>query len=184
MFSKNTEVLDLMVQAVGRERPSTSAVQSGSFTTGDSSSTRSRTSCPRCPPRDRDRCLETFLDNPYSHYAAGKPCCQFFLATFGEGMTDLYLRPYNEKIWKFDPAFMDMQMVERIPKPPAEDILRSAKGEATEGYLHQLFFRYPKQGGIQALFDEFPAFARRQGDGPRQRPGATAAAARSARRES
>jgi protoporphyrinogen oxidase len=46
-------------------------------------------------------------------------------------------------------------MVQRIPKPPAEDILRSAKGEATEGYLHQLFFRYPKQGGIQALFDAF-----------------------------
>ena len=52
---------------------------------------------------------------------------QFFLVTFGEGITDLFLRPYNEKIWKFDPSMMDTQMVERIPKPPPEDIIRSAR---------------------------------------------------------
>ena len=82
-------------------------------------------------------------------------CCEFFLATFGEGITNLYLRPYNEKIWKFDPAFMDTQMVDRIPKPPADDIIRSAKGDASEGYLHQLYFYYPKRGGVQSLFDAF-----------------------------
>ena len=41
-------------------------------------------------------------------------------------MTDTYLRPYNAKIWKYDPAFLDLQMVGRIPKPPAEDILSGA----------------------------------------------------------
>ena len=80
---------------------------------------------------------------------------EFFLATFGEGITNIYLRPYNEKIWKFDPAFMDTQMVDRIPKPPPEDIIKSAKGEASEGYLHQLYFHYPKRGGVQTLLDAF-----------------------------
>ncbi len=80
---------------------------------------------------------------------------EFFLATFGEGITNIYLRPYNEKIWKFDPAFMDTQMVDRIPKPPPEDIIKSAKGEASEGYLHQLHFYYPKRGGVQTLLDAF-----------------------------
>ena len=41
-------------------------------------------------------------------------------------------------------------MVERIPRPPKEDILKSAKRKKTEGYKHQLFFYYPK-GGIQSL---------------------------------
>jgi protoporphyrinogen oxidase len=50
---------------------------------------------------------------------------------------------------------MDTQMVDRIPKPPPEDIIRSAKGEASEGYLHQLFFYYPKRGGVQTLFNAF-----------------------------
>ena len=48
---------------------------------------------------------------------------QFFLKTFGEGITKTYLQPYNEKIWKYDPSFMDVQMVERIPKPPKEDVM-------------------------------------------------------------
>ena len=104
---------------------------------------------------------------------------QFFLATFGEGMTDLYLRPYNEKIWKFDPAFMDMQMVERIPKPPAEDILRRPRAKPPR-VICTNFSSATRNKVESSAVPRFPAFARRQGDGPRQRPGATAAAARSA----
>jgi protoporphyrinogen oxidase len=101
---------------------------------------------------DCEYCLKEFIDNPYSEYKA-ENMLQFFLKTFGEGITRLYLQPYNEKIWKFDPAFMDVQMVERIPKPPKEDILKSARGESTEGYLHQLFFNYPVSGGIQSIIN-------------------------------
>jgi len=108
---------------------------------------------------ERDRCLREFLDNPYRPYPA-QNMLQFFLKTFGEGITRLYLQPYNEKIWKFDPAFMDTQMVERIPRPPDEDIKKSAAGEATEGYLHQLYFNYPKEGGIESVVRGFAARAR------------------------
>ena len=86
---------------------------------------------------------------------------QFFLKTFGEGITNLYLRPYNEKIWKFDPAFMDTRMAERIPRPPDADIIRSANGETIDGYTHQLYFSYPREGGIAALI---AAFAERLND--------------------
>ncbi|MCK4385256.1 MAG: FAD-dependent oxidoreductase [candidate division Zixibacteria bacterium] len=106
------------------------------------------------PEKEREYCVNTFLHNPYRGYEA-QNMLAFFLKTFGEGITNLYLRPYNEKIWKFDPAFMDTQMVERIPRPPDEDILKSAGGIETEGYLHQLYFYYPKSGGIQALVESF-----------------------------
>ena len=102
------------------------------------------------PERDKAYCLRTFIHNTYEAYRPAS-ILQFFLANFGEGITNCYLRPYNEKIWKFDPAFMDIQMVERIPKPPPEDIIRSAQGAATEGYTHQLYFYYPRCGGIAAL---------------------------------
>ena len=78
---------------------------------------------------------------------------EFFYNTFGEGITRLFLEPYNRKIWKYEPSFMDMQMVERIPKPPPEDIIESAKGKSTEGYLHQLYFHYPEKGGFQTIVD-------------------------------
>ncbi len=95
-------------------------------------------------------CLNGFLHNPYVGYPASN-MLQFFLRTFGEGITNMYLRPYNEKIWKFDPSFMDTQMVERIPRPPKEDIIKSANGQTVDGYIHQLYFNYPRIGGTEAL---------------------------------
>jgi protoporphyrinogen oxidase len=70
---------------------------------------------------------------------------------FGRGITEKYLLPYNRKIWKTEPRAMGVEWVERIPRPPMEDVVRSALGFETEGYTHQLFFRYPHQGGVQAL---------------------------------
>ncbi len=99
---------------------------------------------------DKFVCLNGFLHNPYENYPVAN-MLQFFLRTFGEGITNMYLRPYNEKIWKFDPAFMDTQMVERIPRPPKEDIIKSAAGETVDGYTHQLYFNYPKTGGTESL---------------------------------
>ncbi len=111
---------------------------------------------------DRDYCLNEFLENPYASYKPGN-MQQFFLSVFGEGITRLYLQPYNEKIWKFDPSCMDTQMVERIPKPPKEDVIKSAAGIATEGYTHQLYFHYPSAGGFQSLVDAYREKAVRNG---------------------
>lgn len=99
-----------------------------------------------------DYCLNTFLHNPYKNMLA-ENMLAFFLKTFGEGITRTYLQPYNEKIWKFDPSMLDTQMVDRIPKPPDEHIINSAKGKYSEGYLHQLFFYYPQKGGYQSMVD-------------------------------
>ena len=43
-------------------------------------------------------CLDNFLDNPYKNPPANN-MLEFFLKTFGRGITELYLHPYNEKIW-------------------------------------------------------------------------------------
>ena len=72
--------------------------------------------------------------------------------TFGKGIAESYLVPYNEKIWKIPPEKMSCHWVEgRIPRPPVEDVIRSAIGIETEGYTHQAVFSYPRSGGIEAL---------------------------------
>jgi protoporphyrinogen oxidase len=72
--------------------------------------------------------------------------------TFGKGIAELYLVPYNEKIWKYPAHQMSCHWVDgRIPRPPVEDVLKSAIGIETEGYIHQIQFAYPRTGGIQAL---------------------------------
>jgi protoporphyrinogen oxidase len=148
-FSKNAEVLkfmnDLLEENIHTLRRSNHIIHKGKFVQYPFENDLFK-----LPENDLHFCINTFLNNPYENYPA-ENMLQFFLKTFGAGITNLYLRPYNEKIWKFDPAFMDTQMVERIPKPPKEDILRSAAGETVDGYLHQLYFTYPKRGGTEAL---------------------------------
>ena len=39
----------------------------------------------------------------------------------------------------------------RIPRPPVDDVIKSAIGISTEGYIHQSVFSYPLDGGIEAL---------------------------------
>ena len=97
-------------------------------------------------------CLRDYLKNDHPKPSNLK---EWFYYTFGTSISDKYMLPYNEKIWKIDPAEMGMEWVERIPKPPVEDIIKSAIGIETEGYTHQLYFYYPKKGGIQSLVRAF-----------------------------
>lgn len=108
----------------------------------------------KLPEDDLKYCINAFNNNPYEDYNVSN-MIQFFLKTFGEGITNTYLRPYNEKIWKYDPAFMNTSMVDRIPKPTQEEIRRSAAGETIQGYLHQLYFSFPKNRGIQGVPEGF-----------------------------
>ncbi|HUK93394.1 MAG TPA: FAD-dependent oxidoreductase, partial [Methanomicrobiales archaeon] len=76
----------------------------------------------------------------------------WMVGTFGRGIAESYLIPYNEKIWKIPPEEMSSHWVEgRIPRPPVEDVIKSAIGIETEGYTHQAVFSYPRTGGIEAL---------------------------------
>lgn len=149
LFSKDKNVLDFILDLLGENkhqiRRSNRIIYKGRMVQYPFENDLSK-----LPKEDCDYCLNSFLNNPYEKYSADN-MLQFFLKTFGTGITNCYLRPYNEKIWKFDPAFMDTQMVERIPKPPKQDIIASANGETRDGYLHQLYFWYPKKGGIESV---------------------------------
>ncbi len=150
IFSKNKDVLDFMNSTcqTGQYKRSNKIYHKGAFVTYPFENYLAQMK----NDEDINFCLNSFLNNPYEKMPA-RNMLAFFLKTFGEGITRLYLQHYNEKIWKFDPSMMDTQMVERIPKPPKEDIINSANGKFTEGYLHQLYFSYPQTGGIQAVAD-------------------------------
>lgn len=148
-FSKNKEILDFIISLtpMNKLKRSNRVLHDGRFIKYPFENDLSSLS-----DIDRDYCLNTFLDNPYENYQSSN-MLEFFYETFGEGITRLFLEPYNRKIWKYEPSFMDKQMVERIPKPPPQDIIDSASGKETEGYLHQLYFHYPKKNGFQSLVD-------------------------------
>ena len=74
-----------------------------------------------------DYCLEKFINNEFTNLIP-ENMLDFFLQKFGSGIVDVYLKPYNEKLWKTELKELDLQMVERIPSPPFEDVVNGAKG--------------------------------------------------------
>ena len=152
LFSKDKEMLELMLSVLDEKndlKRSNQIIYKGRYVQYPFENDLSK-----LPEDDKNYCATSFENNPYRGYEP-ENMLQFFLKTFGEGITNTYLRPYNEKIWKYDPAFMDTQMVERIPQPTDEEIRRSAAGETVDGYVHQLYFHFPKTSGIEAVVRGF-----------------------------
>jgi protoporphyrinogen oxidase len=101
------------------------------------------------PPEERFECLYHYLTK-----GNGKPkdFKEWVYKTFGKGIAEKYLIPYNEKIWKTKAEDLSLEWAGgRVPEPPLEDVIKSAVGVPTEGYAHQVNFYYPKKEGIQAL---------------------------------
>ncbi len=77
---------------------------------------------------------------------------EWIYAVFGAPIAEKYLVPYNRKLWKRPLSQISLEWVAgRVPMPPIEDVMRSAVGLPTEGYLHQLNFYYPLSGGIESV---------------------------------
>ena len=100
---------------------------------------------------DKEDCYQCLIGYLKADYPKPTNFQEWMYYTFGQGLTEMYLLPYNRKIWKTEPCRMGVEWVERVPKPPLEDVVKSALGIPTEGYTHQLYFRYPLYGGIESL---------------------------------
>ncbi|HTQ46162.1 MAG TPA: FAD-dependent oxidoreductase, partial [Polyangiaceae bacterium] len=101
------------------------------------------------PKEDIVHILHSFIENP--HKDPPKNFREWMYHVFGDGLTDRYLLPYNEKIWKTPSEQMSLEWVDRVPRPPLIDLLKTGVGIQTEGYTHQLYFDYPKTGGFESV---------------------------------
>ncbi|MGA2449749.1 MAG: FAD-dependent oxidoreductase [Polyangiaceae bacterium] len=101
------------------------------------------------PKEDIVDILYSFIENP--HKDPPKNFREWMFHTFGDGLTERYLLPYNAKIWKTPAEEMSLEWVDRVPRPPLLDLVKTAVGIPTEGYTHQLYFQYPKVGGFESL---------------------------------
>ncbi|MBD3185178.1 NAD(P)-binding protein [Candidatus Bathyarchaeota archaeon] len=100
-------------------------------------------------------CLHGFVYSILEERSGGKKpgdnLHDWLVKTFGSGISNLYLEPYNRKIWKRDPRTLNTGWISRIPRPPVADVIKSALGIHTEGYAPHQVFWYPKKGGIQSI---------------------------------
>lgn len=153
LFSKNQEVLDYIINTLGDNVAKCRRNNKVSYK-GKLMKYPFENDLRALPLEETYDCIKTYLFNPYKEkYRKPKDLKQWLLAHFGEGICKRYLFPYNEKVWNIPVDKLSMLWADRIPNPPAEDILKSAIGFETEGYLHQLYYYYPLTGGYQAICD-------------------------------
>ena len=110
----------------------------------------------RLDAADRDRCVEG-LRYAAAHAAGANPANfeEWMLATFGSGVTDLFMRPYNFKVWAYPAPTMGYEWIgERVAVPKLETVLRSistGRDETSWGPNHT--FRFPLRGGTGAIWE-------------------------------
>lgn len=148
IFSRDKEILDFMVEILGENRIRYRR-NNGIRLKGRLVKYPFENDLAALPKEDNFDCLYYFLTRSYPEPRNIK---EWFYYRFGKGIAELYLIPYNEKLWNMEAEELGLEWVAgRIPDPPLEDVLKSALGIETEGYVHQLYFYYPKSGGIESL---------------------------------
>jgi len=155
IFSRDTEVLAFMRRMIaGNEQRNNRHTKI--FYKGQYVKYPFENGLSQLPDEDRLACTFGFIRNLIAvekgEVSPPNNFKEWIYYTFGDGIAECYLVPYNEKIWKYKTDEMSHHWVDgRIPRPPVEDIIKSAIGIETEGYTHQAVFSYPLDGGIGAL---------------------------------
>lgn len=111
----------------------------------------------RLPREAQLRCLEGLIKakeakKPESGWASFG---QWIDTIFGHGLAEVFLRPYNYKVWAFSPDKMSANwMGERVPVVSLEKIVRNILTNTDDlGWGPNATFRFPKHGGTGAIWN-------------------------------
>jgi protoporphyrinogen oxidase len=106
----------------------------------------------RLDPEDRDRCIAGLRQAKEAFQVSNFR--EWILATFGSGIAELFLLPYNFKVWAYPPEIMDYHWIgERVAVPDLCAVMKSIEtGEDQVSWGPNRTFRFPKHGGTGAVW--------------------------------
>ncbi|MEK6733064.1 MAG: FAD-dependent oxidoreductase, partial [Candidatus Omnitrophota bacterium] len=80
----------------------------------------------------------------------------WIMKTFGKGVADHFMLPYNRKFWTVEPKELTCEWLDGfVPVPDIEDTVTGAISDNTKPYGYNSRFWYPVKGGISELAKEF-----------------------------
>ncbi len=99
-----------------------------------------------------EKCIDSFRALRVEGSACGPDFISWSRSTFGEGLSDIFMLPYNRKLFvhpleELEPSWTSWS----VPRPSAEDMERAARGEDTGSFGYNVNFLYPSEGGIEIL---------------------------------
>lgn len=108
----------------------------------------------RLPADDLDQCLAGLVNTTRNGTDNSANFREWILATFGQGLADLFMLPYNFKAWSYPPELMNASWVgERVAVTDYKRILHNiaqAKDDISWGPNNT--FQFPVRGGTGAIW--------------------------------
>ena len=108
----------------------------------------------RLPPEDLNKCLQGLLQ--ITQHPRPKPhnFREWIDATFGPGLAEVFMLPYNFKVWAFPPEMMNAVWVgERVAVTDLSRVLANlALGKDDLSWGPNNTFQFPKHGGTGAIW--------------------------------
>lgn len=104
---------------------------------------------------ERDRCLDG-LKQAAAAVEQARPAnfAEWMLATFGRGICDLFMVPYNLKVWAYPASQLDYHWIgERVAVPDLNAVMTSIRtGQDQVSWGPNRVFHFPKRGGTGAIW--------------------------------
>lgn len=109
----------------------------------------------RLPQQDLTQCLDGLVAIQNVHFP-GKPknFHEWLERVFGKGLMDVFMTPYNKKVWAYPPEEMNVEwMGERVATVDLKQILRNVvEQKDTIGWGPNNVFKFPLHGGTGAIW--------------------------------
>jgi protoporphyrinogen oxidase len=107
-------------------------------------------------PESRWKCIQGLIQI-YKQPFQGRPrhFGEWIQATFGPGLADVFMEPYNFKVWAFPPAEMDYNWIgERVAVTDLEKVLYNVMHEKDDlSWGPNNTFQFPEKGGTGAVWE-------------------------------
>lgn len=113
----------------------------------------------RLPADDLVACLKGLLEVFAARQRGGQPAPRTFhewiLQAFGQGLADVFMLPYNFKVWAYPPADMNVEwMGERVATVDMPRVLENLVRRRDDcGWGPNAKFRFPLHGGTGAIWE-------------------------------
>ena len=99
---------------------------------------------------DKDELIECLYDLFNNEYKEYSNFLEMLYCKFGKGISEKFLRPYNEKLYACDLNHLDTDAMGRFfPYADKEEIIRNFKSDGTASYNE--YFTYPRGGAFEYI---------------------------------
>jgi protoporphyrinogen oxidase len=106
------------------------------------------------PPAALEQCLLGLASLARSPHGPPANFGEWIDGTFGPGLAEIFLRPYNEKVWAYPPELLSAAWcADRVAVPDVATVMHSlAEGTDDTSWGPNSTFAFPRRGGTGAIW--------------------------------